>query len=51
MYGNDGDALEYQSWAYTTADGRRQVAVGVTPERPADPVDAAHALLDVAFCG
>ncbi|MFI6694483.1 hypothetical protein ACIBLA_22515 [Streptomyces sp. NPDC050433] len=51
VYGNDGDALAYQAWAYSTADGSRQVAVGVTPNRPADPADAVHALLDAAFCG
>lgn len=50
VYGNDGDALAYQSWAYSTADGSRQVTVALTSNRPADPGDAVDALLDGAFC-
>ncbi|MFE6027919.1 serine hydrolase domain-containing protein [Streptomyces niveus] len=50
VYGNDGDALAYQAWSYSTADGRRQATVGLTSNRPADPADAVHALLDDAFC-
>lgn len=45
----DGDALAYQAWSYSTADGRRQATVGLTSKRPADPADAVHALLDDAF--
>ncbi|MEV8334220.1 hypothetical protein [Streptomyces niveus] len=48
--GDDGDALAYQAWSYSTADGRRQATVGLTSKRPADPADAVHALLDDAFC-
>ncbi|MFC8825635.1 serine hydrolase domain-containing protein [Streptomyces sp. NPDC057137] len=50
VYGNDGDALAYQAWSYSTEDGRRQATVGLTSDRPADPADAVHALLDEAFC-
>lgn len=50
VYGNDGDALAYQAWSYSTEDGRRQATVGLTSNRPADPADAVHALLDDAFC-
>lgn len=51
VYGNDGDALTYQAWSFSTEDRRRQVTVAVTPDFSADldrPVDA---FLDKAFCG
>lgn len=50
LYGNDGDALAYQAWSYSTEDGSRQVTVGLTSKRPADPDEAVVALLDDAFC-
>lgn len=50
VYGNDGDALAYQAWSYSTEDGRRQATVGLTSNRPAEPSDAVHAFLDDAFC-
>jgi hypothetical protein len=31
VYGNDGDALAYQSWSFSTEDGRRQVTIALTP--------------------
>ncbi|WP_240617364.1 serine hydrolase domain-containing protein [Nocardioides speluncae] len=49
-YGNDGDALSYQSWAFTSEDLRRQVTVVATPNFDGDPDDAVEALLDEAFC-
>ncbi|NGO69276.1 serine hydrolase domain-containing protein, partial [Streptomyces boncukensis] len=51
VYGNDGDALAYQSWSYTTQDRRRQVSVALTPDFRADTDDSVDALLDEAFCG
>ncbi|ONK13033.1 D-alanyl-D-alanine carboxypeptidase precursor [Streptomyces sp. MP131-18] len=51
VYGNDGDALAYQSWSFATEDGRRQVAVALTPDFRGDPDDAVDALLNEAFCG
>ena len=51
IYGNDGDALAYQSWSYSMADGRRQVAIALTPTFRGDPDDAVDAFLDEAFCG
>ncbi|QCX81976.1 D-alanyl-D-alanine carboxypeptidase precursor [Streptomyces sp. YIM 121038] len=51
VYGNDGDALAYQAWSFTTEDRRRQVTVALTPDFRGDPDDAVDALLDKAFCG
>jgi D-alanyl-D-alanine carboxypeptidase len=51
VYGNDGDALAYQSWSFTTADLRRRVTVAVTPDHRADLDDSVDALLDEVFCG
>lgn len=50
VYGNDGDALAYQTWSFATEDGRRQVTVALTPDFRGDPDDAVDALLDQAFC-
>ncbi len=50
LYGNDGDALAYQAWSYSTEDGRRQVTVALTPNHTADLDDAVEALLDKAVC-
>ncbi|MCG5468906.1 beta-lactamase family protein [Micromonospora sp. LAH09] len=51
VYGNDGDALAYQSWSYSTEDRRRQVTVALTPNFRGDPDDAIDAFLDKAICG
>jgi D-alanyl-D-alanine carboxypeptidase len=51
VYGNDGDALAYQSWSFTTEDRRRQVTIALTPDFRGDPDDAVDALVDEAFCG
>lgn len=51
VYGNDGDALAYQSWSYSTEDRRRQVTVALTPDFRGDPDDAIDAFLDKAICG
>jgi len=50
-YGNDGDALTYQSWSFSTEDGRHQVTVALTPDFRADPDDVVDAFLDRALCG
>ncbi|MFJ8542389.1 serine hydrolase domain-containing protein [Streptomyces sp. NPDC093586] len=50
VYGNDGDALAYQSWSFSTEDRRRQVTIALTPDFRGDPDDAVDALLDKAFC-
>jgi D-alanyl-D-alanine carboxypeptidase len=50
VYGNDGDALAYQSWSFSTEDGRRQVSVALTPDFRADLDDAVETFLDAAFC-
>jgi D-alanyl-D-alanine carboxypeptidase len=51
-YGNDGDALVYLSYAFTTADRRRQVAVSLTPWGPDrnSTDDAVDVLVDRALC-
>jgi D-alanyl-D-alanine carboxypeptidase len=51
VYGNDGDALAYQSWSFSTEDGRHQVTVALTPDFGGDPDDAVDAFLDKAICG
>ncbi|MFK3985612.1 serine hydrolase domain-containing protein [Micromonospora sp. NPDC050397] len=51
VYGNDGDALAYQSWSFSTGDGRRQVTVALTPTFDGDPDDAVEAFVDRAICG
>lgn len=51
VYGNDGDALAYQAWSYSTVDGSRQVTVALTPDFHGDPDDAVDALVDEAICG
>jgi D-alanyl-D-alanine carboxypeptidase len=51
VYGNDGDALAYQSWSFSTEDLRRQVTIALTPDFSGDPDDAVDALLNQAFCG
>lgn len=51
VYGNDGDALTYQSWSFSTKDRRRQVTVALTPDFRADPDVVVDAFLDEAFCG
>jgi D-alanyl-D-alanine carboxypeptidase len=48
-YGNDGDALGYQTWSFVTADGRRRVTLSVTPWGQ-DPDAAAEAFVDRALC-
>ncbi|NUU24629.1 MAG: beta-lactamase family protein [Streptomycetaceae bacterium] len=50
IYGNDGDAVAYQSWSFTTQDQRRQVTIALTPNFRGDTDDAVDALLDKAFC-
>ncbi|WP_030682873.1 serine hydrolase domain-containing protein [Streptomyces sp. NRRL B-1347] len=50
VYGNDGDALAYQSWSFTTEDRRRQATIALTPDFRGDPDDAVDALLDKALC-
>jgi D-alanyl-D-alanine carboxypeptidase len=51
LYGNDGDAVAYQAWSFSTEDQRRQVTVALTPNFRGDADDAVDALLDKAFCG
>ncbi|MFI5692160.1 serine hydrolase domain-containing protein [Kribbella sp. NPDC051586] len=50
VYGNDGDALAYQAYSFSTADTRRQATIAVTPHLPTNPDDTVNAFLDKAFC-
>lgn len=50
VYGNDGDALAYQAYSFSTGDGRRQVTVAITPDHRTDPDDAVEALIDAVVC-
>lgn len=51
VYGHDGDALAYESWSYSTPDGRRQVTIAVTPDFRADLDSVVDRYLDSVFCG
>ena len=51
VFGNDGDALAYQAYSFSTADLRRQVTVAATPNFTADPDATADAFVDAAMCG
>ncbi|WP_306210293.1 serine hydrolase family protein [Actinoplanes sp. RD1] len=51
VYGNDGDALAYQTWSYTTEDRRRQATIAVTPDFTGDVGAAVDTFLDRVFCG
>ncbi|WP_329005252.1 beta-lactamase family protein [Kribbella sp. NBC_00709] len=50
VYGNDGDALAYQAYSFSTADTRRQATVAVTPHLPTNPDATVDTFLDKAFC-
>jgi D-alanyl-D-alanine carboxypeptidase len=51
VYGNDGDALAYQAYSFSTEDRRRQVTIALTPDFTGDPDPAIDAFLDKAICG
>ncbi|MEV0797861.1 serine hydrolase domain-containing protein [Kribbella sp. NPDC050281] len=51
LYGNDGDALSYQSWSFSSRDGRHQVTIAVTPTFKTDPDAAVDNFLNKAICG
>jgi D-alanyl-D-alanine carboxypeptidase len=51
VYGNDGDAMAYETWSFATEDGRRQATISITPNHTGDPDDAVDAFLDKAICG
>jgi D-alanyl-D-alanine carboxypeptidase len=51
VYGNDGDALAYQAYSFSTEDQRRQVTVAVTPKFEGDIDAAVEAFVDKAICG
>lgn len=50
VYGNDGDALAYAAWSFTTEDRRRQVTIAVTPDFTADLDDVVESFVDKAIC-
>ncbi|GAA1593704.1 serine hydrolase domain-containing protein [Kribbella sancticallisti] len=50
IYGNDGDAVSYQSYAFTTEDGHHQAAIALTPDFRTNPDKTVDKLLDKAFC-
>jgi D-alanyl-D-alanine carboxypeptidase len=50
VYGNDGDALAYQAWSYSTLDGSRQVTIAVTPDFRSDLDDLVDSYVDQVVC-
>ncbi len=51
VYGNDGDALAYQSWSFSTDDLRKRVSLVLTPNFKTDSDDVVDPFLEKAFCG
>lgn len=51
VYGHDGDAVAYQTWSFTTADGRRQATVALSRSFEGDADDAVAEFIDRAVCG
>jgi len=51
VYGNDGDALAYQAYSFSTEDTHRQVTVAVTPNFRTNPDDSVNTFVDRAICG
>jgi D-alanyl-D-alanine carboxypeptidase len=51
VYGNDGDAMAYETFSFGTEDGRRQATVTITPSHSGDTDTAIKAFLDRAICG
>ena len=50
VYGNDGDAVAYAAWSFSTPDLGRQATVALTPDFSGDPDDAVDDFLDEALC-
>lgn len=50
VYGNDGDALAYQAYSFSTEDVRRQVTVAVTPDFRTNPDAFVDAVVNEAIC-
>ncbi|MEV5961842.1 serine hydrolase domain-containing protein [Kribbella sp. NPDC051952] len=50
VYGNDGDALSYQAYSYSTEDTRKQITVAVTPNFINNPDAAVDAVINQAIC-
>ena len=50
VYGNDGDALAYQAYSFSTADTHHQITVAVTPDFTNNPDAPVNALVDKAIC-
>jgi D-alanyl-D-alanine carboxypeptidase len=50
VYGNDGDALAYNVWSFSTEDGRHQATLALTPNFSGDVDQAVDAFLDKAIC-
>ena len=48
--GNDGDALGYVTYSYSSQDNRRRVTVSYTPWGPEEPEAQVKALLSKALC-
>ncbi|MDX6283434.1 MAG: D-alanyl-D-alanine carboxypeptidase [Kribbellaceae bacterium] len=51
VYGNDGDALAYNAWTFSTIDGHHQVTIALTPTFQADPDEAVNTFINKAICG
>jgi D-alanyl-D-alanine carboxypeptidase len=50
VYGNDGDALAYQAYSYSTEDTHHQATIAVTPNQQTNPDPSVQAFLENAIC-
>jgi D-alanyl-D-alanine carboxypeptidase len=50
VFGNDGDALAYQAYSYSTLDGSRQVTIALTPNFHANLDDLVDSYVDRVVC-
>jgi D-alanyl-D-alanine carboxypeptidase len=51
VYGNDGDAITYQAYSFSTADAHHQATIAVTPNATNNPDTTVETFIDKAICG
>jgi D-alanyl-D-alanine carboxypeptidase len=50
VYGNDGDALAYQAYSYSTEDTHHQATIAITPNQQTNPDPSVKTFLQNAIC-
>ena len=51
VYGNDGDAISYQAYTFSTPDTHHQATIAVTPNFTTNPDPSVNTFLNKAICG